>query len=180
MAEAEEWRDVPGYEGIYQVSSLGRVIRRPRFVLTKNGCFRLHNGGIVGGKNTRGYIEVRLSREGKVRTRNVHALVCAAFHGPKPGPEYHAAHNDGSRDNNLPSNLRWATPKSNAEDRAIHGTQTRGEEAFAAKLTRDDIVAIRASHRGHYGEGVRLARQYGVSGAQISHIVKNQHWRHVA
>lgn len=106
-------------------------------------------------------------------------LVCEAFHGARPSPQHEVAHGDGTRSNNAAYNLRWATKIENAADRVIHGTQQRGETAPISKLTDEDVRAIRRLHHGRYGDGIRLARQFGVSNTQITNIIKNRQWGHV-
>jgi hypothetical protein len=95
-----------------------------------------------------GYWELRVTdtKTGKLFLRRVHTLVCEAFHGPKPdGLE--CCHNDGSRNNNVPSNLRWDTRGSNQQDAiqmgTFHGNSQRGECHGHTKLTNDAVRDIR-------------------------------------
>lgn len=97
----EEWRDVPGYEGRYQVSGAGRM------------------RGIISGRTLKpqlqnsGYYVVHLSN-GKRRDRTVrlvHRLVLAAFVGPS---EKDVNHLDGDKTNNARSNLEYVTRAENA------------------------------------------------------------------
>jgi hypothetical protein len=103
----EIWRDVVDYEGLYEVSSHGRV-RNSRRVLTPT---------------FQKYWVVELQK-GDVYPRRikfyVHVLVAEAFLGPRPyGMQ--ACHNDGDpRHNNTLRNLRWDTVKANALDRVRH------------------------------------------------------------
>jgi hypothetical protein len=98
----EIWKDVVGYEGRYEVSSLGRL-RGPRKT-TK---------GIPG---SRGYYQVFLrSESGKGITKNIHVLVAEAFLGSRP-EGMHVCHSDGDKSNNSLKNLRYDTPKNNWED----------------------------------------------------------------
>lgn len=106
----EVWRDVPGYEGRYWVSDHGRA-----FSSTKQGARLL--------KPSRGrYMLIVLYGPGSKRsTRNVHVLVMRAFVGPCPvGME--VCHNNGDVTDNRLSNLRYGTPRDNASDSKLHGT----------------------------------------------------------
>lgn len=67
-----------------------------------------------------GYPTVRIWINGKHSFRKVHALVCMAFHGPRP-IKHETRHLNGIRDDNRPENLAWGTTKENYEDRRKHG-----------------------------------------------------------
>jgi hypothetical protein len=96
----EEWKDINGYEGLYQVSNYGRV---------KN----LKTGKILKqSPNTVGYLKVGLSKEGKQKTLLVHRLVADAFI-PNPDKKPHVDHADGNKENNCISNLGWVTLQDN-------------------------------------------------------------------
>lgn len=181
ITDTEEWRDVPGWEGFYQVSSHGRVKRLPRFVRTKNDCFALKMGGILApSKNKRtGYPETLLSDGARKQRVNIHVLVCEAFHGPRPSSRHQVAHGDGSRDYNHKDNLRWASPKDNAADRKRHGTEYEGKAHWKTELTEDDVRSIRDRYKPGHGGYTYLAREYGLTRGAIYRIVKRKNWKHV-
>jgi hypothetical protein len=124
--------------------------------------------------NGRGYRSVNI--DGK--TRKVHQLVLEAFVGPRP-PGMECRHlNDVKSDNRL-ENLAWGSHKKNGEDMARLGRSARGERHPKARLTEDDIRAIR--RRRANGERVCvLARDFGINSAGICRIVSRFTWRHVA
>lgn len=166
MADVEVWLPVVGYEGLYEVSNLGRVRRQGAYA-----CLRPIDGG-------RGYLMVSLSN---VTAKNypVHRLVLTAFCGPEPFPGAQAAHNDGDRANARLTNLRWATPAENQADRVRHGTMCRGSDVFGAVLNEDAVAEIRRRIRS--GErNLPIADHYGVSVSTIHLIRHNKTWRHVA
>lgn len=176
----EEWRAVPGYEGYYEVSSLGRLRCLPREVASKNGSVAKKKGGLrkpYKDKRT-GYIQARLCKENNARTLLLHRLVCEAFHGPAPKGKPQVAHADGSRDNNAADNLRWASAKENAADRVGHGTAPQGRRCYHI-LTEDDVRTIRREYEGLYGQRVELAKRFGVSTVQIHNVVTRRHWTHI-
>jgi hypothetical protein len=111
----EEWRDIVGYEGYYQVSSCGRVRSVDRKIKTGRGYISCHvKGKIMKIKVHRtGYLEVSLSINGKSKTHKVHRLVSAAF---IPNPQNHKEvnHKDENKANNNVDNLEWCTSKYNA------------------------------------------------------------------
>lgn len=113
--EQEIWKDIPGYEGVYQASDLGRVrsimenMNRRKKVLSP--C-----------KTVWGYYQVRLTDDEHVcRHESVHKLVCLAFH-PIPeewrhllGTRYlQVNHKDENKTNNRADNLEWVTPSYNS------------------------------------------------------------------
>lgn len=106
--ENEEWRDVPGYEGYYQVSNLGRVKRIKPYWTRKCGVLK-------GGKDRKQYTQVTLSKNGKHTLAKVHRLVAQAFI-PNPENKPMIDHIDGNRGNNSVKNLRWCTMKENANN----------------------------------------------------------------
>lgn len=121
MASAERWVPVPGHEGIYEVSDLGRVRSVPRVATHRNGSSRRVDGKIRRLVPNGRYLKVQLSTaDGSRRTHWVHRLVLLAFVGDAPG--MNACHGNGDgRDNRL-VNLRWDTPHENQMDKTRHGT----------------------------------------------------------
>jgi len=125
----EEWRAVVGFEGRYEVSSMGRMRSLGR---TETFNRLLNNGRrgdvtrtkktklLVGSLGSNGYLTVRL----KGKTFTIHRLVLTAFVGARPEGQA-ACHNDGKSTNNTLSNLRWDTYQANNMDRARHGTWPR-------------------------------------------------------
>jgi hypothetical protein len=107
--DGEEWRPVAGYERLYEVSNLGRVMRvRPS---ARGNSYRL-----MGNKPGRGgYVSVSLTKSGKGKSVHVHRLVAEAFI-PKtdPAADFVDHLKDPKSDNRL-ENLRWATHPGNME-----------------------------------------------------------------
>lgn len=106
----EEWRPIAGYEGYYEVSNLGRV----RSIDRKDARGHNWNGKILKQGHTKkdGYLQVRLTKNGKHRSFRVHRLVATAF-VPNPNNLTEVSHLDESRDNNAAYNLVWADHISN-------------------------------------------------------------------
>lgn len=120
---AEQWRPANGFEGVYEVSSLGRVRSLTHTIRRADGGEWTYRGRVLkAGPTTKGYLFVTFSRGAERHMRKVHRLVLEAFVGPCPeGME--GCHNDGDKTNNQISNLRWDTRSANAKDRVKHGTQ---------------------------------------------------------
>lgn len=116
--EDEIWKPVVGYEGMYEVSSLGRVKSLPR----TNEYGRRVNGRFMSIiLHPSGHTHVKLSIRGNSKHVSVHRLVLFAFDGPPP-KGHEGCHNDGNPSNNHRSNLRWDTRSANQYDRVKHGT----------------------------------------------------------
>lgn len=172
----EQWRAIPGWDLLYQVSNLGRVRSLPR--ITRSG---LMGGSVLkpaNAKNHSRYLRVRLRDSGRAQQIDVHRLVLIAFRGPCPdGME--CRHLDGNRHNPRLSNLRWGTYQENREDRIRHGRDNKGERHGNARLTDKKVVYIRGQRRAgrSYADLGRLLR---VDPATIRYAATRRTWKHVA
>lgn len=119
---AEQWRDIPGYEGYYQVSNNGRVRSLDRTYIDRYGRQQKFRGKLrAQRKRPDGYKAVTLySAKSGSSTKFVHRLVLEAFVGPCPeGME--ACHWDDVKGNNHLSNLRWDSFSNNQNDMLRNG-----------------------------------------------------------
>ena len=110
----EEWRPVVGFEGLYSVTSTGRVRSE------KTGRVLKPTEGPDG------YYRVTLKGEGKRSSPTVHRLIMEAFVGPRPDG-LQIRHLDGDKSNNVIGNLRYGTPKENGEDNVRLGVTRYGK-----------------------------------------------------
>ena len=173
MKIQEEWRPVPGYEGLYEVSTLGSVRR------AKDSRLRSAGHVLALSISTQGYPQITLSREGKRRTEKVHHVVAAAFIGPRPEGMY-VLHSDGTKTNNNTENLRYGSPSENMYDAHRHGTNCgfkKGTEHDRAKLTEGQVREIRAIKGRTISS---LSREYGVARKTVRQIINKEIWRHVS
>jgi DNA-binding XRE family transcriptional regulator len=179
--ESEEvWKPVVGYEGSYEVSSLGRVRSLTRLVDCKGGRKRSMSGKVMSVSiDHRGYRRVMLQRSGERKLLKVARVVCHAFNGGPEGERNQAAHCDGSRTNDRASNLRWATNVENISDRAIHGTNLNGERHHQSKLTETSVHLIRAMRAGSSMTNAEIAKRFGVARTTVSGICNNRLWAHL-
>ena len=164
----EIWQEIPGYRGLYEVSSLGRVrsLDRPQ----KNGPVR--KGRILKGHVYGPYRRYSL-RSGDLRTVSGHRLVLEAFRGPCPeGME--CRHLNGDPLDNRLDNLAWGTREENELDKA-HKRVLRGEAHWGAKLTEGQAKEIK------YGalSQRKTAKLYGIRQQDVSRIRLGQRWAHV-
>lgn len=177
-SSSEQWRPVVGYEGLYEVSSKGRVKAVARRLWVSpggqmTGRWRQKREVIARGMIDRhGYHSVCLRRDGKSRWRRVHMLVLDAFVGPCP-PGMQTRHLNGARSDNRVENLAWGTVQENADDRQRHGTVPKGELHHRAKLTVDQVRSIRAAPQREIPE---MCRVLCISPATACYIRKRKLW----
>lgn len=170
----EEWKPIVGYEGFYEISSLGRVRSLDRI----DSMGRVRNGRIKAtpiDKTSTGYRFVRLCKGGIAKKVDVHVLVLEAFVGPRPCPSMEACHGDGNRANPVLSNLRWDTPSGNAGDRWKHGTANAGEQSPKAVLNNDLVRTILESPLS----SLKLAPLLGVASSTVRAVRLGQNWSHI-
>ena len=122
LADKEVWRQIPGFEGFYEVSSLGRVKSVTRTIDRVDGSgLPLRERILCIFVDTEGRERVNLFKSGRKKGFFVHTLVAMAFYGERPdGTE--CCHWDGNPRNNRVENLRWASHADNMRDLIRHGT----------------------------------------------------------
>ena len=140
----EEWRPVPGFEGFYSVSDLGRIRRDARIVQPALKRFR--------------YLGYTISKPGQSESHWVHTLVAAVFLGSRPSG-HHIHHKNGDRQDNSADNLVYLPAE--VHQRLPKFTH-RGSRNGRAKLTEEQVRDIRALPRREVRYDT-LAAQYGVS-----------------
>lgn len=174
----EEWRDIPGYEGLYQVSNTGRVKSLLR--LDAKGR-RIKGKMMMLRPSHKGYLKVPLTKGGKQKNKFVHNLVVFTFIGTKP-EGMQCNHKNGNKKDNHLDNLEYCTGSYNV----LHAYRVldrpsalTGEKHWNAKLTQDDIVKIRELYKtGNYTHK-KLANIFGIKSPAIGQIINRQRWTHV-
>lgn len=104
----EEWKDIYGYEGIYQISSLGRVKslkRKCGFLISKDRILKPY-------KKKNGYLQIDLNKNNIKSKKHIHRLVSEAFI-PNPNHLKTVNHKDKNRTNNCVDNLEWMSYSEN-------------------------------------------------------------------
>lgn len=162
----EIWKDIPGYGNFYMASSLGRIKCKQRIVekMTRNGrlCKQLYRERILSGcADELGYARIHLGFNGKKVSRAVHSLVLEAFVGPRPdGME--CCHNNSIPGDNRPSNLRWDSHFENNQDRVRRGSYLTGQNHKMAKLSLEDVAALRRGEKTWKEVGVTKSHAWGI------------------
>jgi hypothetical protein len=166
--QREVWLPIPEYEGLYEVSDLGRV----------RSFKKLGPQILKGGPSTCSmkYVRVTLrSADHVASVRYVHTLVLEVFRGPRPAGMF-GLHNDGNVSNCKLANLRWGTPAENTQDRIRHGRLFNGASNPNGRLSAAQVSKIRSEYHSGRAKQTALAAAYGVSQAHISRIILKHSW----
>jgi len=127
------WRDIAGWEHLYQVSEAGEVRSKDRITWGRNRTPRLVRGRMLKPKvNPSGYVQYCLSDGLQRQYIYAHRAVASAFLGAPADPSHEVCHFDGDRANNKLGNLRWDSRSSNHLDKRRHGTAA----GYKASVTR--------------------------------------------
>lgn len=139
----EIWKDIEGQEGLYQVSSLGRVRSLDRCVTTIDSNKHNYKGQILNptaGKNHYPTIKLR-TKEGTRKTFKVHRLVASAFL-PNVKNKATVNHKDGNKLNNQLDNLEWATFSENNYHARRTVKYKRSTKEWMSKLVLDTATGV--------------------------------------
>ncbi len=162
----EEWKPVTNYEGIYEVSSQGRVKS-----LKQNASRRKR---ILKPCAKNGYLSVNLFKDGACKHAYIHRLVAEAFIN-NPDNLKEVNHKDCDKTNNSVSNLEWCSRKQNLEHSYKNGLKRTGENHGGHKLTQEQVDEIRSSSLSQK----ELAKKFKVRQCTISAILRNKLWKEV-
>ncbi len=163
--QGEEWRDVPGLNGIYRVSNLGGAMSTT--IYAEGRLLKPTIGG-------HGYpvINVSSARTG-ISNMPLHTMVAFAFIGPRPDG-MHINHKNGIKTDASVSNLEYATPSSNIQHGYDTGLIPRGENHYSSKVTEAEVVEIRNSDE----PGPVVATKYGIKASNVHEIRLGHTWKH--
>lgn len=151
----EEWKDIKGYEGLYQVSNLGRVYSNKSNKLLKS---RLDRGG---------YSYLNLYNNGISKWYKIHRLVAIAFI-PNPENKLTVNHIDEDKTNNVVSNLEWATMK----EQNNHGT--RLERTSITQGTKIIAIDIANGEYNTYHSLSECGRKLKLNKSNICSVLKGR------
>lgn len=144
LLPSEEWRDIKGYEGLYQVSNLGRVKSLERYKKNR-GKMQLVEGTIRMPRiEKNGYARVDLCKDGKRKMHCVHRLVTEAF-VPNPENKPQVNHIDEDRSNNNANNLEWVTNKENCNYGMHNKNLSKAKKDYYAKKRIKEVGGMNES-----------------------------------
>lgn len=171
MIPYEFWRDIDGYEGVYQISNFGRI----KSIERGNRKEKI----LKPSPNTHGYLKVTLSRFNVKKDCIIHQYV-ATYFVENPYFLSQINHKDGDKRNNFYGNLEWCTQSENTK----HAYNNRlilhrvGEGIINSKLTDDQICEIR-KYRSDGLKLIDISKKFGVSISTISMICNRKIWTHI-
>lgn len=173
----EVWKDIEDYEGLYQVSNLGRVLSLERTIYMFNGeayCYKTYKSRIrkLSVHKSNGSIQVQINLynlNNQVKYCFVSRLVAKAFL-PNSLNLPDVIHKDGDTTNNYDNNLKWGTMKK-VMKRMIKNNQ-RGEPN--RRLSDENVKTIRKLYKTKLLNNIEIAKIYDCSSANIGHIVRNE------
>ena len=164
----EIWRDIKGYEGLYQVSDMGRVKSLERTVSKEDGSIQHRKERIKKlFTNNKGYLLVNLCNSNGKKKRLVHRLVCEAFHENLENKPC-VNHIDENRANNKASNLEWCTYAENNN----HGTRlarsAKARSKTIGQYTLDGkLIKV-------WQSAMEVQRQLGFGNSNISKVARGK------
>lgn len=176
--ENEVWKPVQGYEGLYEISNLGRLKSPQKVVNGKEGRLHTLKERMLNPRvNQTGYYHTALYKNGKPKWYTVHRMVALSWiDNPENKP--HINHKDSNRLNNRVDNLEWCTHGENMKHGFLYGNKTqKGEKNNAAKITREIAEAVRAL----YAEGNltqwQVGERFGLARCHVKDITTHKIWK---
>lgn len=149
----EYWVPVKGFENSYEISSMGRVRKKPKIMKQS--------------PNGHGYKKLTLSSNGKTRCTSVHILMAESFLGERP-KDLIVNHKNGIKADNNIENLEYTDQEYNMQHAVKHNL-------VRLKLSKSDILFIRSLHRKY--TRIKLAEMFNSSVASIGRVIRKESYK---
>ncbi|MBZ9633045.1 NUMOD4 domain-containing protein [Clostridium sp. FP1] len=169
----EVWKDIKGYEGLYQISNTGKV----------KSLNRLDNVGshhqeriLKPCLSNKGYLFVGIYRNCKRKPVYIHKLV-AQYFTDNSYSKVQVNHLDGNKQNNLLNNLEWCSPSENIRHAHKNGLSNpvRGEQVGTSKLTKEEAAEIKAMKNKGISQK-SIGGLFNISQQEVCKIHNNKCW----
>ena len=169
----EIWKPVPGWEALYEVSDAGRIRSFDKRCGAAHGSIAIRRGRVLSPVvKAKHYLAVTLADKEVRKQVLVHSVVLLAFVGERPDG-MQACHFDDDKTNNRLDNLRYDTPKANNADALRNGVKPIRERHGGAKLTEQDVAAIRHSN----ATNADIAMAFGIHKAHAWGLRAQRTWK---
>lgn len=164
----EIWKSIEGYEGMYEVSSIGKIKGIPRKFRTNTKILK----PLINIKNK--YTYVQLSTGGKIKAVRVHRIVAMAFI-PNTDNKPYVNHKDGNKSNNCLDNLEWVTESENTQHALDNDLIAKGEKSYLSKISLETAKYIKYSNKS-----VRaLCNELNLKYAHVYNLRKGLIWKDI-
>ncbi|HJZ23679.1 MAG TPA: NUMOD4 domain-containing protein [Candidatus Babeliales bacterium] len=174
----EVWKDIIGYEGLYQVNNLGKIKTLSGFVRHNlYGKMKVNEKIHKEYYTSRGYVRVNLRKNNKLKTHHVHRLVALSFI-PNPNNKYQINHINGIKIDNKVENLEWCTNEENRIHAISNNLIKKGELLPQSKLKNNDIMKI-FEFRNQGKTQREIAMLFNIGQQTVSRILLRKNWVHV-
>jgi hypothetical protein len=172
----EIWKDVVGYEGLYQVSNLGMVLSLKRTVRHWRGGTLVQPEKILRLQKPKGYARVTLTDvNGHPHILFVHRLVAYAFLPTAPPSKNYINHKNFARDDNRPINLEWVDAFENMAHMVRANRSLKGSKNPSAILTEKEVMEIKISKLSFR----EMSEKYNVSISTIEALRYGRTWKYL-
>lgn len=174
---SEEWRDIIGYEGWYQVSSEGRIKSVDRLVRHRKGFVKLPEKILNPSRHYAGYLIISLYKNRQRKACFVHRLVAGAFiENSDANVKREVNHKDKDRTNNRTANLEWVSPAENAQHAYLTRSSIKGS---TRKLTKENVLQIIELYNA--GESItQITRIINAHRVSVQKVIRGETWRHLS
>jgi hypothetical protein len=177
----EQWKPIAGYEGLYEVSDLGRIKGLEKKAWNGNSFIKIRERILKVFVNKSGYIHVSIYKDKKQKSFYVHRLVAESFvDNPENKPTVN--HKNGIKQDNRCFNLEWSTYSENNQHSYDFGLKKRpkGELSVKTKFTNEKVLAVRRLYRMRPNlNKAALSRRLGVCESCVSNILSRKRWNHI-